>query len=104
VDTVTSGWDIAGSIGEIVGGIGAGGALIFVALAFWHQVADKRREQASRITLSFDPPLSDLSEPVKREMTVKRPLVSVLPGGTGPAGDAARARTAGVPAVDRRGV
>jgi hypothetical protein len=56
VDTVTSGWDKLGAIGDFTGGVFAGGALLIAALVYRAQVHDARRMQASKVRMKLQPP------------------------------------------------
>jgi hypothetical protein len=70
IDAITSIWDKIEAIGSLIGGIGSAGALIIIGITLCMQVTDKRRDQASRVTLSFDPPLFSFDDTFARKMTV----------------------------------
>src|SRR3954451_20574465 len=53
VDTVTSAWDIVGTMANALAGLGAVGALLIAALAYRRQVEDARAAQASKVVLYF---------------------------------------------------
>ena len=57
VDVLTSTWDILGTVGSLVGGFGAAGALLIAALVYRRQVFDVRRQQATKVSLKVDPPI-----------------------------------------------
>lgn len=53
VADATSGWDIAGTIADIIAGIGTAGALIWAIFLYRRQVQDNRTDQASRIFITL---------------------------------------------------
>jgi hypothetical protein len=65
-ETSASAWDVLGALGDLVGGIFAGGALLVASLVYAGQVRDGRRKEAAKVTISVDPPFDEFSAPLRK--------------------------------------